>query len=257
MGYFEDWKRQLARSNALVGMRSPVPTAQGATLAAESRALSNINPLELMRMDQQGGQFAQQLSLQGRGQNLQAISGERNRILQGTTLGASLIGEKGRGLALGETEQARAGFSRLIDQGGILSQAQISGQARREAGQIGAGIESQKGQLAGAFAAQGISNPAAVAAGSAGLRASSLGAGARRLASGETENARSLAGLLGGAAQLGMSRAGLQARTSFEQAKARGPLGVQGDIESQQRRREQERRNERIMESFRKMIKSR
>lgn len=140
-----------------------------------------------------------------------------NEAMQRTGVRSSMMGEMNRYMALGETATTMEKLQGLIKQGGLLSQAQIAEQARRETGQVEQGIASQAGQLEQDLAQSGITNPAAVAAASAGLKSGQLGAGAKAQSQGEWANAQSLAGILSQSAQLGQSRAAIQATPSYEQ----------------------------------------
>ena len=191
----------------------------------------------------QAGQSALQRRFLG-GQQRSQQAAAREQQFRG--FAGSLIGEAGRERGLGETEEARAGFSRLVKQGGELSGQQVAEQSRRTTGQARAEIASQEGALANQFASRGITNPAAVAAAAAAGRGQTLGLGSRLQTEGERENARSLTGILGQASALGQARAGLQAATSFEQFEERAARSP-----GARRRREQEARNRRLMASFR------
>ena len=220
MGYYDDVMANLAKHSEQVGI--PYGSKPGArqfmTSLAQNRFSQTPQGVQYAQLDAQAEQAALNRRAQAQAQAA-TIAAQRQQQMRG--FAGSLVGEAGRERGLGETEEARAGLSRLVGQGGELSSQAIAEQARRAAGQARGDIAGQEGQLSSAFAARGITNPAAVAAATAAGRGQVLGMGARIQSQGERENARSLVGILGQASYLGQARASLQAATSYEDMQSR------------------------------------
>jgi len=143
---------------------------------------------------------------------------------QGATLASTLMGERNRAAALGETEGARGAYQGMLDQGGVLSAGQVDRLGARVAGGVKSDVNAAETSAKNTLRQSGQSNPSAVLAAVSRLRSGSLGAGTRARNDAEVTNAQSLPSIVSGASALGQHRAGLQGQTTWEQATTRSPI---------------------------------
>lgn len=214
-------------------------------LGLENRNQGNQNQWEAIQKRKQniwqGGENAADRQQAKELEQLREAANWNNQLLgysqnMGNSI-ASGITDANKASALSAFDPSMAGISRLVNQGGVLSDQQIKEGAARATGQGQAEIAGNEAQLAKQMSAGGSYNPLAVSGAMTGLKSSALGMGARELSGGRERNAGTLPGLLGQQSSLAALISQLRARSTtgelkgiWDAQKIPNPPGTTGSI---------------------------